>query len=75
MTGTDSNALTVREQAEQFLRELFADGSSYHRTDVIRLAQERGIAARTLHRVAKEIGVVMISQGRHPGIWRLPEEA
>ena len=72
MSGIDSNALTVRERAEELLRRLFAEGGSYRKIDVLQLADEQGISPRTLHSVAKEMGVVMIAQGPNPGIWRAP---
>ena len=70
----DNGESTEREDAEQFLRDLLADGpvpTKQVRTD----AAGAGYAWRTIERAKKSIGVVAEKRGMQEGwVWRLPYE-
>lgn len=62
---------TIRERARRFLVETFERyPNGIYRADLMRLADEEGISSRTLSRVAAEVGVTRIRQGRAGDIWR-----
>lgn len=64
------NALvTKREAAAELLTELFDGTTRIAIADAVAAGTERGISRRTLRRVGAEMGVRVVLNGRHGGIW------
>lgn len=62
---------TQREQAATLLRELLAHPEGMARPDLVAIAEARGVSVATLTRVAREMGVEQLRNGRKPSVWRL----
>lgn len=64
-----------RDEASDFLREILAPGP-VAASEVLRRAEERGIATRTIDRAKRELGVLVRKVGMLEGwTWELPTEA
>lgn len=63
------------KEVEEFIREILGDGPMKLK-DLLRAAEARGVNEKILRRVAKEIGVVRITDGfgkKRVATWALPE--
>lgn len=61
--------LTQRERAEKVLLALFADEPRVSIAKAVEGGNALGISERTIRRVAHDMGVVTIQNGRASGFW------
>jgi hypothetical protein len=63
---------TQSERAHALLVQLLPAGGRVFCQDALMAGKSQGIAARTMQRVAQNLGVKTIRNGRHGAIWELP---
>jgi putative DNA primase/helicase len=71
---TDQEEKTERQEAEEWLLTLLADGPA-RRTEIMKAARENGFSEATLKRASQSIGVHIKRAGFGDGsCWSLPDQ-